>query len=58
MKNLLTSLAKCTFVLLRLTAAVSATDVAIQKKDFGSETTILIISNEEMDGTVKIVEDS
>ena len=47
---------------LRLMAATSATDAAIQKKIFRSgnplnlapQTTVLIISNEEMDDILKI----
>ena len=35
-------------MLLGLTAAVSATDAAIQKKIFGSGTTTLTFSNEDM----------
>ena len=38
-----------------LTAAASATDVAIQKKIYRSGTTTLIISNEEMEDIMKIV---
>ena len=34
---------------------MSAADVAIQKKIYGSGTTALIISNEEMEYTMKIV---
>ena len=41
--------------MLRLTAAASATDAAINKKILGSETTTLIISNDEMKGILKIV---
>ena len=41
---------------LELTAPASATDVTIQKKFFGSETTALIISYEEMKDITKIVE--
>ena len=55
MKNLLTPLAKSVSVLLKLTAATSATDAAIQKEIFGSGTSALIISNEEMDDIMKIV---
>ena len=36
-------------------AATSATDKAIQKKIYGSGTRALIISNEEMKGTIKTV---
>ena len=55
MKNVLKPLAKSVFILLRLTAAASATDAAIQKKVFGSGMTTLITSNEEMDDIIKIV---
>ena len=41
--------------MLGLTAAASATDAAINKKIFGSGTTILIISNDEMKDILKIV---
>ena len=40
---------------LGLTAAASVTDTAIQKKIFGSGLTTLIILNEEMNDTMKIV---
>ena len=45
--NVLKLLAKSTLIPLRLTAVPWATDVAIQKKIYGSGATILIISNEE-----------
>ena len=38
-----------------LSATISATDAATHKKIHGSETTALIISNEEMEDTMKIV---
>ena len=41
---------------LGLTAAMSAIDGSIQKKTHGSGTTILIISNEEMNDIIKIVQ--
>ena len=41
--------------MLRLTAAASATDAAINKKILGSGTTTLIISNDEMKDILKIV---
>ena len=41
--------------MLGLTAAASATDAAINKKIFGSGTTTLIISNDEMNSILKIV---
>ena len=47
MRNLLTLLAKSGLALLGLTAGASATDASIQKKNFRSETTALIISNED-----------
>ena len=47
-ENVRTPLAKSFLISLVLTTAASATDVAIHKKMFGSGTTTLIISNEEM----------
>ena len=41
---------------LGITAAASAIDAGIQKKIHGSETTTLVISNEEMNDILKIVE--
>ena len=61
MKNVLRLLAKSVSMSLGLTAAVSTTDAAVEKKMFGSGMTTLIISNEEMDDiikTVKYFEDS
>ena len=52
--NVLTPLAKSILILLGLTEAASATDAAIHKKMFGSGTTALIISNEEMKDIMKI----
>ena len=46
--NVLKTLAKSVLIPLRLTAAASATDTAINKKMFGSGTTTLIISNKKM----------
>ena len=62
-KNVLKPLTKSILIPLGLTAAASATDVAIHKKmfgsgrpsDFASRTTTVIISNEEMDDIMKIV---
>ena len=48
MGNVLKPLTKSILILLRLTAAASATDAAIHKKMFGSGITKLLISNEEM----------
>ena len=42
--------------LLGLTAASSAIDAGVQKKIYGSERTALIISNEEMNDIMKIVQ--
>ena len=53
-KNLLTALAKSALMLLGLTAAISATDAAVLKKSYGSGATVLIISNEETEVTMKI----
>ena len=49
-------LAKNVFAPLGITAAVSAIDAGIQKKIHGSRTTTLIISNEEMNDIMKIVQ--
>ena len=49
-------LAKNILALLGVTAAASAIDTGIQMKINGSGTTILIISNEEMDDIMKIVQ--
>ena len=43
MKSVLTSLAKCLLIPLGLSAGLSATDAAIQKKIYGSDTTSLVI---------------
>ena len=63
MKNILKPLAKSVLIPLGLTAAESATDAAIHKKMFGFGThpsdlakrTTLIISNEEMNDSMKII---
>ena len=47
-QNVLKPLAKSIFMPLGLIVATSATDAAIHKKMFGSGSTTLIISNEEM----------
>ena len=49
-------LAKNVLALLGITAAASAIDAGIQKKIHGSGTTTLIISNEEMNDIMKIVQ--
>ena len=43
--------------LLVLTAANSAIDAGVQKKIYGSGTTTVVISNEEMNDIIKIVQD-
>ena len=53
MKNVLKPLAKSNLILLGLSAAVSATDPATQKKNFGSGMSALIISNKEVDDIMK-----
>ena len=55
MKNVHMPISKNILVPLGLPAAVSATDTAIQKKIHSSETTALMISNEEMENSRKIV---
>ena len=49
-------LAKNVSAPLGITAAASAIDVGIQKKIHGSGTTTLLISNEKMNDTMKIVQ--
>ena len=56
MRNVLKTLANSVIITLGLTAAAaSTTDEAIHKKMFGSRTSTLIISNEEMSDIMKIV---
>ena len=55
MKDVLRPLAKSALIPLGVTAAISAKDAAIHKKMFGSGTTTLIISNEEMNDVMEIV---
>ena len=54
MKNVIESLAKNVLIPSGLTAAVSAADAGIHKKVFGSGTTTLMITNDEMED-IKIV---
>ena len=54
-KNVLKQLAKSVLIPLGLTEVASATDVAIQRKMFGSGMTTLIISNKEMNDFIKII---
>ena len=53
--NVYKPLAKSVLIPLGLTAAASVIDAGIHKKMFGSGTTILIISNEEMNDIMKII---
>ena len=54
-KNVIKPLAKSVLILLGLTAAASTADAGRYKKILGSGTTTLIISNDEMEGVMKIV---
>ena len=53
-ENVLQPLAKSILIPLGLTTAASATGTATHKKIFGSGFTTLIVSNEEMNGIMKI----
>ena len=53
--NVFKPLAKSVLIPLGLTAVATATDAAIHEKMFGSRTTTLIISNEEMNDIMEIV---
>ena len=55
MKNVTKQLAKSVLITLELTTAVSEADAGIHKKNLGSGMTALIMSNEEMEGIIKIV---
>ena len=54
-ENVLKPLAKSISVSLGLSAATAATDAAVHKNIFASGVTTLIISNEEINGIMKIV---
>ena len=54
-KNAIKPLAKSVLIPLGLTALASAADAGIHKKILGSGTTTIIISNDEMEDTIKIV---
>ena len=56
MKNVIKPLAKSVLAPLGLTAAMSAVDAGIQKKILGSRTATLVISNEEINYIMKIVQ--
>ena len=55
-KNVIKPLDKSVLITLGLTAAASAADAGIHKKILGSGTTTLLISNEEMNDIMKIVQ--
>ena len=55
-KNVIKPLAKSVLIPLGLTAAASAADAGIHKKILGSGNTTLVISNEEMNDIIKIVQ--
>ena len=53
MQHVVTPLPKSVLIPSGLTAAASVTDGALHKKMFGLDTTILIISNEDMNDIIK-----
>ena len=55
-KHVIETLAKSVLIPLGLTAAASAADAGIHRKILGSGNTTLIISNEEMNDIIKIVQ--
>ena len=55
MKNVIKKLAKGVLIPLGLTSAASVADAGIHKKILGSGNTTLMISNDEMEGIIKIV---
>ena len=55
MKNALITLARKVLLSLGLTAAATAAYAVIQEKIYGSGTTALIITNEEMEDIMKVV---
>ena len=55
-KNIIKPLAKSVLIPFGLTAAASAADARIQKKMHGSGTTTLVISNEEINDIIKILQ--
>ena len=55
-RNVIKPLTKSVLIPLGLTAAASAADAGIHKKILGSGNTTLIISNEEMNDIIKIVQ--
>ena len=55
MKSLLTPLARSLLLPFGLSTAMSATDAAFQKNIHGSGITASLISNEEMEGKMKML---
>ena len=55
MKSLLTPLARSLLLPFGLSAAMSATDAAFQKNIHGSGITASLISNEEVEGKMKML---
>ena len=55
-KNVIKPLAKSVLISLGFTAAASAADAGVHKKILGSGTATLIISNEEMNNVMRIVQ--
>ena len=55
MKSILTSLATSVLLSIRLSAGILAGDAALQKKIYGSGTTVIMPSNEKMEDMIKIV---
>ena len=55
MKSILTSLATSVLLSIRLSAGILAGDAALQKKIYGSGTTVTMTSNEKMEDMIKIV---
>ena len=55
-KNVIKPLARSVLIPLGLTAAACAADAGIPKKILGSGTTTLVISNEEMNDIMKIIQ--
>ena len=56
MKNVIQPLAKSVLITLELTAAASAADVGMHEKILRSGTTTLIISNDEVEDIIKIIQ--
>ena len=55
MKNVIKKFAKSVLIPIGLTSAASVADAGIHKKILGSGNTTLMLSNDEMEGIIKIV---